>query len=178
MAVAWAEVGMAVYGLMSSGDSQSSANQQNEANVKAKQLENQQNSPFSTSGSRAQYVPMLNKLAMGGPSGVSNDPTYQAMNANSMEDMSRGMAASGQGGSGQAMVALQQNSQQNQMSYWQNMMQQYSSLSGATTNSTAATGQSANDAFNQSQKTQGNVGNAFGLFSQGVQGIYGNGQGK
>lgn len=175
MAAAWIEGGAAIAGLLNSGSSQNAANQQNAQNLQFQEQMYQQQDPFSAQGNRAQYVPMLNRLAQGGPSSVASDPMYQQMNAKSMEDMSRGLAASGQGGSGQAMLALQQNSQGNMMNYWQQMMGQYGQLSGASSGRTSPMqGQSPGDAFSQSQQTMANYGGSFGLLMNGVQGIFGN----
>jgi hypothetical protein len=175
MAAAWIEAGTAVAGLLGANSSQNAANQQNQQNLQFQEQMYNQQDPFSAGGNRAQYVPMLNSLATGGPNSIANDPMYQALNNQSMTNMNRQMAASGQMGSGQAMLALNQNSQQNQMNYWQQMMGTYGGLSGATGGRTSPMqGQSPTDAFNQSQSTQANFGGALGLLSQGISGIYGN----
>lgn len=170
----WGAVVGGIAGGLFGGSSQDAANQANAENIQFQEQMYQQQDPFSAQGNRQQYVPMLNELARGGPSSVSNDPMYQQLNAKSMEDMSRGLAASGQGGSGQAMLALQQNSQGNMMNYWQQMMGQYSSLSGASGGRTSPIqGQSPSAAFGQSQQTQANYGGSFGMLMSGIQGIFG-----
>ena len=105
-------------------------------------------------------------------------PLYQAMNDKSNIDMNRQLEASGQGGSGQAMLALQQNSQGNQMAYWQQMMSTYAGLSGANSGRTAPMqGESPTLAGNMANQTASNYGSSFGLFAGGLQSIFGSGSG-
>lgn len=135
----------------------------------------QQQDPFSAGGNRAQYVPKLNTLAMGGPSSVVNDPTYQAMNQASLTDVQRQKAATGKLGSGEEMKSLQQTSQGNMMSYWQNMMHTYSGLSGADSGRTAPMhGMDPGLAGEMAGRTSSNMGGAYGMFASGLSSIFGN----
>jgi hypothetical protein len=143
-------------------------------NLQFQQQMYQQQDPFSAGGNRAQYVGKMNDLATGGPSSITNDPTYQAMNEKSMTDMNRSMEASGQGGSGQAALALQQNSQGNMMNYWSSMMSTYGGLSGATGGKTNPMhGLDPSLAGQNAGQTANNYSSAFGMFAGGLQSIFG-----
>ena len=172
----WGAVAGGVIGMLGAGSGSDAAAKANADNLAFQKQMYQQQDPFSAGGNRAQYVPKLNELAMGGPTSIANDPTFHAMNDKSMSDMTRQMEASGQAGSGQAMTSLQQNSQQNQMSYWQNMMQTYAGLSGASGGKTSPIqGQSSGEAFGQANATQANYGAGFGSIVSGLSAIYNSG---
>jgi len=133
----------------------------------------QQQDPFSAGGNRAQYVPMLNQYAMGGPSSVSSDPAYQRFNQKSMEDVSRKLSASGQTQSGQEQIALQQNSQNNMFDYWSKMMGTYADLSGANAGHTAPYQRtSGTDAYNVDSRENANAIEGFGGMMGGLYSIF------
>src|ERR1035437_9845392 len=145
-----------VYGMMSAGQAQSAADSQNLANVQAQSTANMQNDPFAAGGNRAQYVPQLNQLMQGGVAGVANDPGFQAMNQQSMQDVQRMQAASGSANGGGATSQLLSQDFNNQQSYFNQQYNRLTQLSGANTNVTAATGQSPQNAANQAQQTTTN----------------------
>jgi hypothetical protein len=179
----WAAVGVsavgAIGGYESAQSGQNAATNAANQNLQLQQKMYEQQDPFSAGGNRAQYVPKLNELAMGGPSSIANDPTYQAMNDKSNIDMNRQLEASGQGGSGQAMLALNQNSQGNQMAYWQQMMSTYAGLSGANSGRTAPMqGESPGLAGQMAGQTASNRMGSFGMFAEGLSSIFGAGKGS
>lgn len=92
------------------------------------------NNPFAASGQRQQYVGQLNSL-MNDPSAMSNtynDPVFQGQLQQGQDAVSRRMAASGQGGSGNEMASLMQYTTGNAQNAFQNKYNQLSSLSGAS----------------------------------------------
>ena len=76
----WGAVIGGVAGFALGGSGEDAASAAAKQNLEFQQRMYEQQDPFSAGGNRAQYVPKLNELAMGGPSSIANDPTYQAMN--------------------------------------------------------------------------------------------------
>jgi hypothetical protein len=138
----------------------------------------QQQDPFSAGGNRAQYVPMLNQYAMGGPASVASDPAYQRFNQKSMDDLTRQMSARGQTQSGAEQVSLMQNSQNNMMDYWGKMMSTYADLSGASGGRTNPyQGMTGAEAGRMASDQNANAVEGFGGLMGGLYKIFGSGSG-
>jgi hypothetical protein len=166
--------GSAVIGYMGQQSAASAAQGANQQNIQAQQQWNQQQDPFSAGGNRAQYVPQLNELMKGGPAGVAQDPMFQKMNEQSLTNVQRREQASGQGGSGQEMLALQNQGFGNQMDYFNQQYSRLADLSGASRGGgQAAMGQSPGAAFGQSRQGSQDIAASFG----GLSSIFGQGAG-
>src|SRR5665647_129488 len=82
----WGALAGGVIGGFMGGNQQSASEKAAAENLQFQKQMYQQQDPFSAGGNREQYVGKFNELAQGGPSSVTNDPTYQAMNEKSMTD--------------------------------------------------------------------------------------------
>lgn len=157
-----------IIGAFGASSGQDAANAQEAQIIQEQNLINQQNDPFATSGSRAQYVPMLNQLAMGGVNAVNADPTFQKLNDQSIGNLERQSPKSG---------ATDYNalnlSAQNQMSYWEQMLQTYSGLSGASSPVQMPGMMSPSAAGSLASGTQANYGAGFGSIISGLSSIFG-----
>jgi hypothetical protein len=171
----WGALAGGVIGLLGAGSGSDAAAQAQAQNIAFQQQVNMQNDPFAATGQRAQYVPMLNALAQGGPAAIMNDPTFLSMNQQSMGNLTRQFAASDLKGSGNALNALMTQQNQNAMGYWQTMLQTYAGLSGANQPLAGVTGQSPQAAYNQAMGTQAAYGSAFGSMISGLNALFGSG---
>jgi hypothetical protein len=175
----WGAVIGGVAGAFLGGGGSDAAQQQQQQNQQAQLDWNKQQDPFSAGGNRGQYVPQLNQLMQGGPAGVSNDPMFQKMNQQSMDQVQRREQASGQGGSGQEMMALQNQGFGNQMDYFNQQYSRLSDLSGASRGGgQAAMGQSPGAAYEQRMGQYANQGSGFGMMMGGLTDIFGKGFGS
>jgi hypothetical protein len=170
----WGAVVGGAIGLMGASNGQNAATSQNNNNIWAQQQANMQNDPFAAGGNRAQYVPQLNQLMQGGVAGVANDPGFQAMNQQSMQDVQRMQAASGAANGGGATSQLLSQDFNNQQSYFNQQYNRLTQLSGAGTNVSAATGQSPSAAATQANQTNTNLGAGFGSVVTGLGSLFGN----
>lgn len=163
--IAAAAIGSALLSADAQSSAAGSASDASSAQTGAQTAWNKQQDPFSSGGNRAQYVPQMNELMRGGVAGVANDPMYQAMNAQSMQDVQRSMSARGQGGSGQEMLALRNSSQGNMMNYFNQQYNRLGELSGATKgggSSPAQFMQSPGSVYQQGADRGQALGNIFG----------------
>lgn len=139
---------------------------------------NKQQDPFSAGGNREQYVPQLNALMAGGPSGVVNDPMFQKQNQQSMMDMQRHLASTGQGASGNEMLSLNDQSFNNQNTFFNQQYDRLASLSGASRGGgSAALGMSPQLAGNFARQSTLDTAGGFGQLLSGLSGIFGTPQG-
>ena len=128
---------------------------------------NKQQDPFSATGQREQYVGQLNTLMQGGPAGVANDPMFQQLNQQNLNQVQRMEHASGGGGSGAEMLALKNQSFGNQMDYFNQSYNRLASLSGASRGGgQAALGMSPEMALNSQANYQGSMGQLGGALTQ------------
>ena len=165
-------------GLMGGGKGSDAAAKAEQANQARLQKMYQQQDPFSAGDNRAQYVPQLNELMLGGYQGVASDPMFQQLQAQSMTDVQRGMSARGQGGSGQEMLALRDSSQKNMMGYFNQQYDRLASLSGANAGRTNAyQGQGGQAAYAQKMGDMSAMGASFGSVMSGLWALFGKGSG-
>jgi len=87
-------------------------------------------SPWFASGGGSQAAAQLQQLMSGGPQSILQDKAFQGMNDASLKGVQRQMAAKGQGLSGNELIALQEQGNTNAMSFYNNQVQQLSSLAG------------------------------------------------
>lgn len=177
----WAAIGSILGGGMSyfGGQSaQDNANQMNQQNIAAQERWNMQQDPFSAGGNRQQYVGQLNDLMRGGYQGAQQDPMFQWMMKQGQNQMQRGSSASGQGGSGAEMAALQQQGFGLANDFFQQQYDRLSSLSGASRGGgSAAIGQSPQAGYNQTIGSYQNMGAGIGMGLQGLGSLFGGGSG-
>jgi hypothetical protein len=169
----WAAVGVAAVGAYSSyssaQDAQAAGQAANQQNIQFQQQANQQRDPFSTGGSRAQYVPQLNDLMAGGYSGIQNDPMFQAREKQAMEATQRKMSSQGQGMGTNDLLALQQQSYLQQGDFFNEQYTRLSALSGASQG-----GGGVNTVQGMSPQVAGGIAAAPGqALGEGLGAIYG-----
>jgi hypothetical protein len=114
--------------------------------------------PFASQ--RPQYQAMLSSLMNGGD--FTSDPSYKTRLAAGTENLNRGMAATGQIGSGAQMTALQDYGQQQASTEYANQFSRLSQLAGGNMGSPAAAGQIIDNANNRSNANVAQFGSQVG----------------
>lgn len=170
--MAWAAVGVAVVGAVASADaSQNAASAAEGANARQiaeQRTWNERTDPFSAGGNRAQYVPQLNELMAGGYAGLENDPMYQWMRDQGVDQVQRGMSKTGGLDSGAEAIALQKQGFGLSMDFFDKQYARLADLSGASR------GGGAPAMGSMSAIQAGQVAAAPGqALAQGLGGIYG-----
>jgi hypothetical protein len=120
-------------------------------------------------GYRAGWAGQLNTL-LTNPGSISTSPLLTGMQDYSNQQVQRGMAATGQTQSGAEQTALQSQASSNYMSYYNNMVQNLSQLTGTPAGGATGYLQGSQQATNQQNQGMSNIMGGLGGLSQ----IYGN----
>lgn len=120
-------------------DAAAAAKAQQDAAIAAQEKWNMQQDPFSATGSRLPYVQKLNDFVQGGYQGASQDPMFQWMQQQGMENTQRGLSARGLGGSGQEMLALSKQGYGMAHDFYNEQYNRLADLSGASRGGGAST---------------------------------------
>ena len=115
--------------------------------------------PFASQ--RPQYQTALNNLMTGGSSAIASDPSYQFQLQQGMDTTNRGLAQSGQTGSGAQVAQLAQYGQGMASTEYANQFNRLASLSGASINGTGAAANIAQQNQQQQNTGFGQIGNAL-----------------
>ena len=115
--------------------------------------------PFASQ--RPQYQTALNNLTTGGSSAIASDPSYQFRLQQGMDATNRGLAQSGQTGSGAQVAQLAQYGQGMASTEYANQFSRLASLSGANINGTGAAAGIAQQNQQQQNMGFGQIGNAL-----------------
>lgn len=169
-----ATMGSAFLANQASNNAVNAANQQNAANVAAQERWNRLQDPFSAGGNREQYVSQLQDLLRGGYAGIQNDPMFQWMQRQGLDQAQRAGSATGMGGSGAEQLALQQQGFGLANQFFNQQYQRLADLSGATRGGgQAAVGQSPGSLYNMYTDQGQSRTNAFAAGMGGLQGLFG-----
>lgn len=176
--VAAATMGGSLLSYFGSSKAADAAAQQNAANMAAQQQWNQLVDPFTAGGNRAQYADQLNQLMQGGYGGLQSDPMFQWMQKQGQDQLQRGLSAKGQLGSGNEMLALQQQGYGLAQDFFNQQYNRLADLSGASRGGgQAVMGQSPGAAYQQQYGTTQNQMAALGMGLQGASQLFGRGAG-
>ena len=136
------------------------------------QAQQQATAPWWTSGGGADAATQLQQLMQGGPQSIFTDKAFTQANDQALNSTSQHMAAMGQHLSGNESAALNQQSQNDALSFYQQQTGLLSSLAGIGFNPASGVSAGQNQQAINNQQTQQGFSNVIGGIG-GLSTIYG-----